>query len=99
MRPGCFRFAFAPFSLQLGRLRKKKVGGGAGEGGGKRVPDKVDTLVGGKLGGEWGESKAKAGACAPLSLTGAKRAKRPDLFSSCKETCFVYFRIGGETKR
>lgn len=27
MRPGCFRFAFAPFSLQLGRLRKKKVGG------------------------------------------------------------------------
>lgn len=28
MRPGCFRFAFAPFSPQLGRLWKNKVGEG-----------------------------------------------------------------------
>lgn len=71
MQPGCFRFAFAPFSRQPGRFRKKKVGMKS-----VCLTKWQDTLVVGKLGGEWGKSKAKVGACAPLFLTGAKRVKR-----------------------
>lgn len=71
MRPGCFRFAFTPFSPQLGRLRKNKMGVE------NSCPDKSDgdTAVPSQAGR--GEGEVQAEAWVPVSLAWAKRARRP----------------------
>lgn len=80
MRPGCFRFAFAPFSPQLGRLQKNKVGVKSA------CPDKVmgTPLFGPKRAGGRGRFRLRPGY--PCPFQGREKPGGPGLFSSRKET-------------
>lgn len=80
MRPGCFRFAFAPFSPQLERLRKNKMGVE------NACPDKSDGNTAVRSQAGRGEREAQLRPGYPCPLHGRKGPGGPGLFFSCKET-------------